>query len=87
MHGLAGALALSDVSLAFACFLLFARPESVLGPLARATGRGRAWQEGRLTEADEDALLDLAARLRPPLLAALFGWSFVCGAVVTVSRL
>lgn len=87
LHGLAAALALSDVVLAFLCFVLFARPEALLGLLAGLSGRRVAWREGRLTEADEDALFDLAARLRGPLLAALFGWSFVCGAVVTVSRL
>jgi hypothetical protein len=80
-------LALSDVTLAAAVFVLFARPEAALGILARVTGAQEAWREGRLSEADEEELLVLARGIRWPMLLAVFGWSFVFGAVLVWARL
>ena len=80
-------LGASNVLLAVSVFVLMARPERALGWLARLNGMGDVWLSGRLSEADEERLLTLADRLRWPMLILLFGWSFVCGAILTWSRL
>jgi hypothetical protein len=80
-------LLVSDLALSGLVFVLFSRPEAVLGLLARAVGVREGWRQGRLTEAEEDELLAMGGRLRWPLLAAVFAWSFVCGAVLSWSRM
>ncbi|MEL6341870.1 MAG: hypothetical protein AAFV53_01975 [Myxococcota bacterium] len=84
---LAMALATSDIALAMAVFVLMARPERAMGWLCRLNGMRELWLSGRLTEQDESRLLALAHRLRWPMLWLLFGWSFVCGAILTWAQL
>ncbi len=80
-------LGVSNVLLALAVFVLLARPERTMGWLSTLSGMREVWLSGRLSEEDEARLLDLASRLRYPLLALLFGWSFFCGAILTWARL
>ena len=80
-------LGASNVILAVGVFIVMARPERALGFLCHLAGLGEIWRSGRLSEADETRLLILAHQLRWPMLILLFGWSFVCGAVLTWSRL
>ena len=80
-------LGISNVLLALAVFVLLARPERAMGWLSTLSGMREVWLSGRLSEKDEARLLDLASRLRLPLLALLFGWSFFCGAILTWARL
>lgn len=80
------ALLVSDVALASLVFVVHARPESTLGWFATLSGQRGAWLEGRLDEAEERRLLDLAERSGWPLLGLLFAWSFLCGALLVWSR-
>lgn len=80
-------VALVAVLLSTAALALFARPRSLFGPLAWLDDRIGAWHEGRFGDADEERLLSLAARLRWPVLALVFGWSFVAGAMLALSGL
>ena len=80
-------LGVSNVALALAVFVLLARPERVMGWLCSLSGMREVWLSGRLSEQDEARLLDLANRLRLPMLALLFGWSFFCDAILTWARL
>ncbi len=80
-------LGVSNVVLALAVFVLLARPERAMGWLCTLSGMRDVWLSGRLSEEDEARLLNLASRLRLPLLALLFGWSFFCGAILTWARL
>ena len=73
--------------LALAVFVLLARPERAMGWLSTLSGMREVWLSGRLSEQDEARLLSLASRLRVPMLLLLFGWSFVCGAILTWARL
>jgi hypothetical protein len=84
---LALTLGAANIVLAVAVFIVMARPERALGWLCRLNGMADIWRSGRLSEADETRLLALAVQLRGPLLALLFGWSFVCGAILTWSQL
>ena len=80
-------LGLSNVLLALSVFVLLARPERAMGWLSTLSGMREVWLSGRLSEADEENLILLAGRLRIPLLALLFGWSFFSGAILTWARL
>lgn len=80
-------LGISNVLLALVVFVLIARPERMMGWLSSLSGMREVWLSGRLSEKDEVRLLNLAHRLRLPLLALLFGWSFFCGAILTWARL
>ncbi|MFT5683138.1 MAG: hypothetical protein ACI8RZ_004065 [Myxococcota bacterium] len=80
-------LGITNVILALAVFVLLARPERAMGWLSTLSGMREVWLSGRLSEKDEARLLALASRLRLPLLALLFGWSFFCGAILTWARL
>ena len=80
-------LAVSDVALAMAVFVLLARPERTLAAFAAVAGLGEAWRHGELDQGTEQQLLLLARRAQLPALAALFGWSFLVGALVTWARL
>ena len=80
-------LAASNLVLALGVFALVARPEQVLGLFASLTGDKDALDEGRLDEASRQHLLMLARRSQTPALILLFGWSFLCGAVLTWARL
>ena len=80
-------LGISNVLLALAVFILLARPERAMGWLSTLSGLREVWLSGRLSEKDEARLMDVAARLRFPMLALLFGWSFFCGAILTWARL
>lgn len=80
-------LAVSDLALALGVFALVARPEATLGLFAALTGDKEALDDGRLDEASRQNLLTLARRAQTPALILLFGWSFLCGAVLTWARL
>ncbi|MCB9777411.1 MAG: hypothetical protein H6742_02475 [Alphaproteobacteria bacterium] len=80
-------LAVTDAALAVLVFLWFARPELAAGLLARLSGRGAAWDEGRLEPAQEAALVEAARHSRLPLLVLLFLYSFACGVLIAVGRL
>jgi hypothetical protein len=80
-------LGASNVFLAVLVFVLMARPERALGLVCRLSGMTDVWLSGRLSEAEEARLLVLARRLGWLLLVLLFGWSFVCGAILTWSQL
>lgn len=80
-------LGASNVVLALVVFVLMARPERALGWLCFFNGMHEIWLAGRLSEEDETRLLTLARRLGGPSLLLLFGWSFVCGALLTWAQL
>lgn len=80
-------LAGSDVLLAAAVLTALARPRVLAGVLAWRQGMGEQWQLGELAWEREEALLTGATSLRAPLLALLFAWSFLTGAVIAASRL
>ncbi len=84
---LAALLSAADVALGLLVFTLLARPEALLGALARVTGDGAAWDAGRLDDAGRRRLLHLAERAALPALLLLFGWSFLCGALLLAARL
>jgi hypothetical protein len=66
-------------------FALIARPEGFVGALARLSGEGRAWDEGRLDGPARQRLLTLAGRLGDVGLIALFAWSFLAGALLLLA--
>ena len=80
-------LSATNLVLALGVFTLVARPEQLLGVFASLAGEREAWDSGRLDEATRQHLLTLARRAQTPALIFLFGWSFLCGAVLTWSRL
>jgi hypothetical protein len=80
------ALGLSDVVLAVVVFVLFARPEQSIALAAWVSGMSQALYQGGLDGAALDRLDALGRRLRRGLLALLFAWSFVCGAVIGLGR-
>lgn len=80
-------LGASAVLLAVLVFILMARPERAIGWLCALQGMRGTWLAGRLSEQDEARLLTLAQRLGFPALFLLFGWSFVCGALLTWAQL
>lgn len=80
------ALGLSDVVLAVAVFVLFARPEQSIAFAAWMSGASEALYRGGLDPVALQRLDDLGRRLRRGLLAFLFAWSFACGAVIGLGR-
>jgi len=88
---LAVGLGASDVLLAVMVMMVFARPDSALGLAAWLSGRDDAPDSDALEsdapESDDLALYRTVGRLRWLLLAALFAWSFVCGALITMLRM
>lgn len=87
MRSLAAAAALLDLLLSLVTFALLARPELFLGLIAQAVGVGEAWRTGRLDEEGRTRLLRVAERAGVPALALLFGFSFIAGALLLLSRL
>ena len=85
MRPLALLAALLTLALGVVVFTLIARPEGFVGPLARLTGEGRAWDEGRLDGLARARLLGLAERLGMVGLLLLFAWSFLAGALLVLA--
>lgn len=83
---LAGLMGLGAAGLATLALIWLAWPIRLLGLFAWIAGRRQVWDEGRMTEADEAALLAMADGLRGPLLALLFAWSVAAGAALSWAR-
>ena len=73
--------------LAMLAFVAWARPEYLVGLLARGLGRGEAWRGGVLDPAEEELMEQVVRRMQIPLLFVVFSWSFLVGAVVCWLRL
>lgn len=80
-------LCLLDLALAALAFALLARPDALLGLVADWAGEGEAWEQGRLDAAARERLLGMTRRARVPVLFGLFGWSFLCGALLMWARI
>ena len=65
---------------AAAAFVSHARPGAGLGLAAHAAGLSDAYDEGRLSEADERRLLGVVHGVRWPLTLFVFVAAFVAGA-------
>ncbi len=76
-----------DFTMAVVTFTAFARPEKLVPVVARVFRRDAAWEQGLLDPLEEDLLVEMVLRLRGPMLAGMFAWSFLCGAVVAWVRL
>ena len=72
----------SNLMLAMLTFVLLARPDKMMGLLARLSGDGEAWRLGTLMHQEQQKLLLLGHQLQWPALFLLFGWSFFCGALI-----
>ncbi len=83
---LAGLMGLGAAGLATLALIWLAWPTRLLGLFAWIAGRQQAWDEGRISEADEAMLLSMAARMRGVVLALLFAWSFAAGAALSWAR-
>ena len=68
-------------------FVAIARPQYLIGWLARWSGAGKLWKEKRLQERDVHRLYTLIVRSYPLILFVLFIWAFVVGSVIAVSTL
>ena len=79
---LVAGLGVSNLLLALFIFVLLARPEKLLGVLARVAGVREEWRRGYLMEADRERLLHLGRSLGFPALLLLFTWSFFCGVMI-----
>ena len=79
---LGAVLVISNLILALLTFVLLARPEKLLGILARIAGVRDEWRLGYLLEADRDRLLHLGRAIGFPALLLLFMWSFFCGVMI-----
>ena len=75
-------LGFSNLMLALVTFVLLARPDKMLGVLARIQGVSEAWRMGTLLQKEQLKLLQIGHNLRTPALLLLFGWSFFCGATI-----
>ena len=80
-------LCLLDLVLAGLTFAGIARPDALLGLVATWVGEGQAWEEGRLDRSGRERLLGVVERAQTPALIVLFGWSFLCGALLAWLRL
>lgn len=68
------------VVLAAAAFVSHARPGAGLGLVARAAGLSEQYDQGRLSEHDEQRLLGVVSGARWPLTLFVFAAAFVAGA-------
>ena len=68
-------------------FVAIARPQYLIGWLARWSGQRKEWKENRLQERDVQRLYSLIVKSYPSILFVLFIWAFVVGSVITVSTL
>ena len=84
---LQGALIALDLGAALVVYILFCKPDFVVGLLAWGWLPSR-WELAKPLDEDEVALMRGAVgRLRGPALFALAAVSFVCGALITGLRL
>lgn len=68
------------VVLAAAAFVSHARPGAGLGLVAHAAGLAKEYDQGRLSELDEQRLLGVVSGARWPLTLFVFATAFVAGA-------
>lgn len=85
MRPLALLAALLTLGLSIFVFTLVARPENFVGALARLSGDGAAWDEGRLDGLARARLLRLAERLGIVGLLLLFAWGFLAGTLLVLA--
>lgn len=80
-------LGLSLLGIGGIVFVAIARPQYLIGWMARWSGERMAWKENRMSEKDIHRLYTLIVKSYPLILFILFIWAFVVGSVITVSTL
>ena len=87
MNALVILLALSDVTLATAVFIAWARPDVVIGFALRTFGLGDEWFQEHVSAEELNRLRKLTRLFAWTGVAAVFAWSFAVGAVASTMRL
>ncbi|MCB9745855.1 MAG: hypothetical protein H6741_11120 [Alphaproteobacteria bacterium] len=87
MNALVILLALSDVTLATAVFIAWARPDVVIGVSLRLFGMGDHWFQEHVGDEELERLRKMARLLAMGGVVAVFAWSFAVGAIASTLRL